>query len=348
MIVHGGAWAIPDSIAVETMEGCREAVLAGRELLEKGGSALDAVEMSVRVMELNPVYDAGRGSVLTMKGDIEMDAMIMDGCGLRLGSVASVRSILHPVSLARKVMEETPHCLFVGEGADLLADRFGFEKLAHEDLLSRRQLEYWKDICGKGGFDIHQEFRSPETGRPSPLRTGGGRTGEDTPARVCSTPVKSLSSEPSADEPAGVSHLTGSGSPGHADTVGACAMDDTGNVAMASSTGGTSFKYPGRVGDSPLVGSGGYADNRYGAVAATGLGEYLMRFAISSRVVFGIEKGMTAGEAASSAVREMENEICGLGGVIVIGKDGDMGLAYNTPRMAYAMVDRDGKLSCGV
>ncbi len=311
MIVHGGAWAIPDNIARESMEGCREAAIIGKELLDGGRSALDAVERSVREMERNPIFDAGRGSVLTMKGDIEMDALIMDGNGLRLGSVASVRSIMHPVSLARRVMEDTPHCLFVGEGADLLAERFGFEKLSHEELLSARQLAHWKDICRRDDFDIHQEFRSPATERPSPLRNRGQLTE-------------------------------------HCDTVGACALDDAGNVAAAISTGGTSFKYPGRVGDSPLVGSGGYADNRYGAVTATGLGEYLMRFAISARVMFCLERGMTAEEAAGSAVREMESEICGLGGVIVMRRDGDMGMAYNTPRMAYAKVDTDGKLECGV
>ena len=310
IIVHGGAWAIPDNITRESVQGCREAVLVGKELLDRGVMAVDAVEEAVRVMELAPVFDAGRGSVLTSKGDIEMDAMIMDGDGLRLGAVASVRSILHPVSLARKVMDETPHCLFVGEGANLLAERFGFQKMPHEELLSERQLAKWKEIIRTGDFDIHQEFRSPPNEAPSPLRTCGELL-----------------------EPC--------------DTVGACALDEEGNVAMAISTGGTTHKYPGRVGDSPLVGSGGYADNRFGAVAATGLGEYLMRAAVSSRVMYGLEEGLTAEGAASSAIRRMEDDIGGLGGVIVIRCDGDMGLAYNTPRMAYAKVDGDGKLECG-
>lgn len=311
MIVHGGAWAIPDTIAQETMEGCREGAVAGKEELDEGASAVDAVEASVREMEENPIFDAGRGSVLTMKGDIEMDAMIMDGSGLRLGSVASVQNILHPVSLARKVMEETPHCLFVGEGANLLAERFGFPKMKHEELLSPRQLARWKEICRDEDFDVHQEFRAPKTEKASPLRTRGQLV-----------------------EPC--------------DTVGACALDNDGNIAAAVSTGGTSFKYPGRVGDSPIVGCGGYADNRYGAVAATGLGEYLMRSTISSRVMFELEQGKDPEKAAVSAIKRMEDDIGGLGGVIVISKNGDTGLAYNTPRMAYAKIGTDGKLVCGV
>lgn len=311
LIVHGGAWAIPDNLTRESVEGCREAAIVGKDLLDRGVMAVDAVEEAVRVMELDPVFDAGRGSVLTSKGDIEMDAMIMDGNGLRLGAVASVRSILHPVSLARKVMDETPHCLFVGEGANLLAERFGHPKLDHEELLSERQLARWKEIRKDENFDVHQEFRSPVTGTSSPLRTRGELME-------------------------------------HCDTVGACALDEKGNVAMAISTGGTTHKYPGRVGDSPLVGSGGYADNRYGAVAATGLGEYLMRVTVSSRVMYGLEEGLTAEEAASRAIRRMQDDIGGLGGVIVIRNDGDMGLAYNTPRMAYAMVDAEGILTCGI
>jgi len=311
IIVHGGAWAIPDGIARETMEGCRDGAFVGKKELDEGASAVDAVEAAIREMESNPIFDAGRGSVLTMKGDIEMDAMIMDGNGLRLGSVASVKSILHPVSLARKVMEETPHCLFVGEGANLLAERFGFPKLKHEDLLSPRQLARWKEICRDKDFDVHEEFRGPKTEKASPLRTRGQLV-----------------------EPC--------------DTVGACALDDDGNIAAGVSTGGTSFKYPGRVGDSPIVGCGGYADNRYGGVAATGLGEYLMRSAISSRVMFELEQGKKSEEAAVAAIGRMEADIGGLGGVIVISKNGDTGLAYNTPRMAYAIIGIDGKPVCGI
>ncbi len=311
IIVHGGAWTIPERIARETMEGCRAGAVIGKEELDEGASAVDAVEAAIREMESNPIFDAGRGSVLTMKGDIEMDAMIMDGNGLRLGSVASVKSILHPVSLARKVMEETPHCLFVGEGANHLADRFDFPKMKHKELLSPRQLARWKEICKEEDFDIHQEFRAPKTEKPSPLRTRGQLV-----------------------EPC--------------DTVGACALDEMGNVAAGVSTGGTSFKYPGRVGDSPLVGCGGYADNRYGAVAATGLGEYLMRSAISSRVMFELEGGKDPEEAAVAAIGRMEADIGGLGGVVVLSKNGDTGLAYNTPRMAYAIIGKDGKQVCGV
>ncbi len=313
IIVHGGAWAIPDDIARETRKGCRLAALLGKEVLDSGGSAVDAVETSVRIMELDPIFDAGKGSVLTMKGEIEMDALIMDGNGLKLGSVAAVKSILHPISLARKVMEETPHCLMVGLGADLLAERFGFPRMEHEDLLTAVELARWEIIRDKGDFDIHQEFRLPEVGGPSPVQSG----------------------------------LSGT-SPGPSDTVGACALDDHGNVASAVSTGGTSLKYPGRVGDTPLVGCGGYADNRYGAVSATGLGEYLMRFTLSSRVMYGLEQGGNAEYAARDAIIKMENDIEGLGGVIVIGKDGTLGFAYNTPRMAYAWVDKDGRVESGL
>jgi len=242
-----------------------------------------------------------------------MDALIMDGKGLKLGSVAAVKSILHPITLARKVMEDTPHCMMVGVGADLLAERFGFTRMEHEDLLTDVEFARWELIRNKGDFDIHQEFRLEEIGGPSPIQSGG-------------------SGPP----------------PGPSDTVGACALDEQGNVAAAVSTGGTSLKFPGRVGDTPLVGCGGYADNRYGAVSATGLGEYLMRFALSSRVMYELENQCNAEKAARDAVIRMENDIGGLGGVIVISREGDLGFAYNTPRMAYAWVDMDGRVDSGL
>ncbi|UCC94260.1 MAG: isoaspartyl peptidase/L-asparaginase [Thermoplasmata archaeon] len=292
IIVHGGAWAIPDRMVDSHLEGCRAAAQEGASVLSGGGTAVDAVEAAVRVMEEDPTFDAGKGSFLNREGAVEMDAVIMDGARLKAGSVAAVRNILHPVTLARMVMERTDHVLLVGEGANLFAAEMGIEATPEEELLVGRELERWRQLKKDPRFRAKVIFEPPVAA-------------------------------PTWDVPG--------------DTVGAVALDSQGNTAASTSTGGTPKKRMGRVGDSPLVGAGAYADDATGAVSATGWGEPIILACLSRRVLEFIERGMGPTQACGAALEEMLERFEGRGGVILITPDGSISASFNTPRMAYAL-----------
>jgi beta-aspartyl-peptidase (threonine type) len=287
---------MPKPVQQDHVEGCRQAADIGDDVLSSNGSALDAVEAAVRYMEENPVFNAGRGGHMNAKGDVELDAMIMEGSDLNLGSVASVRHILHPISLAREVMERTQHCMLVAEGAEEFARTIGFPLVSNEELLVGPEVDRWKEIHAEEGF------RSKEVFEPGEDRSRLG-------------------------------------------TVGAVALDDEGHIAAATSTGGTPSKMLGRVGDSPLVGSGCYADDRSGGVSATGWGESIMKVCLARRVCEGIERGKDAGTASDEAIHYLGERVAGLGGVIAIDREGRSAFSFNTPRMAVALVDIFGKRS---
>jgi beta-aspartyl-peptidase (threonine type) len=291
IIVHGGAWAIPDRVVDDHLNGCTVAAREGRRVLEGGGSAVDAVEAAVRSMEEDPTFDAGRGSFLNREGAVEMDAVIMDGSRLKAGSVAAVRNILHPVTLARLVLERTDHVLLVGEGANIFAAEMGVVATPEEELLVGRELERWRELKKDPKFRARVIFEPP---RPLPGETPG-------------------------------------------DTVGAVALDHEGHLGAATSTGGTPKKRMGRVGDSPLVGAGAYADDTLGGVSATGWGEPIILSCLSRRALEFIERGMGPTEACQAALVEMLERFEGRGGLILVAPDGTTVAAYNTPRMAYAL-----------
>lgn len=295
LIVHGGAWDIPIEQVEDHLQGVRRAVTEVWPHLHQGMSALDAVEVAVRSLEEAPIFDAGRGAVLNRRGEIELDAMLMDGAALRYGAVAAVRSVLHPVSLARAVMERTEHCLLVGEGAEDFAHSIGMPQVDPQALLTEREWNYYvQHVQGNPAYTARESFE------PSPM-----------------------------------------------DTVGAVAMDQAGNLAAATSTGGTAGKLPGRVGDSPLIGAGAYADNTSGAASTTGWGEYIMRVLLS-KTACDLLPILPAAQAARSAIRVLETRVHGLGGIILIDRHGNYGLAHNTPRMAFAYVNSDGKIVSGI
>lgn len=275
IIVHGGAgeWKLAAERKDEAMRACAAAAEAGRAVLLNGGSALDAVEAAVIILEDCPALDAGRGSYPNAEGDVEMDALIMDGQNLGMGAIAAIRRVRHPISLARRVMLESGHNFLVGAGADTFADSIGFPRCEVEDLLVTPVAE-------------------------------AERIGEPTAAL--------------------------------GDTVGAVALDQYGNLAAATSTGGTANKLPGRVGDSPLVGSGAYADNWTAGVSATGYGEALMRVVISKRVCDFVGAGLTAQSACEAAIRVLEERTGGDGGLIAVDARGRVGRAFNTTAMPHA------------
>jgi len=283
IVVHGGAgqWNAKQDLLDQAMRDCRAAAEAGRELLLSGASAIEAVEVAVRVLEDSPLLDAGRGSYLNQAGGIELDALIMDGATLQLGAVAAVHNVLHPISLARRLMADGRHNLLVGAGAEAFADEIGFPRCRFEDLLAPNM--------APDSEMRHVADSAPEL---APLVEG--------------------------------------------DTVGAVALDALGNVASATSTGGTRDKHAGRVGDSPLVGSGGYADNWSAAVSATGQGEALMRIVISKTTCDLVAGGLSAQSACEAAIRLLAERTQGQGGLIAVDARGRLGIAFNTGGMPHA------------
>ncbi|MGQ9849570.1 MAG: isoaspartyl peptidase/L-asparaginase [Aggregatilineaceae bacterium] len=291
IIVHGGAWKIAEETHADHIAGTRAAAEAGWAILAAGGSALDAVEQAVVVMEDDPTFDAGVGSVLNRAGDIEMDAILMDGCTLRLGAVAAVRGISNPIRLARLIFDDTDHSLLVGEGARRFAEEKGMRLCAQAELTVPREIERFRRLQQMPDYHLSYEF---------------------------------------APDPQG--------------TVGAVAIDAEGHVAAATSTGGAAYKLPGRVGDSPLVGSGAYADDLTGAASATGHGESIMRVVLCKTATDAIERGMNAQQAAQFAIKTLFERVGGYGGVIVADRHGQVGFAYNTPHMAVAWAEADGTI----
>lgn len=285
LIVHGGAGRIPEERQEAAVVGCRRAAQAGWSVLAAGGSALDAVEAAVRVLEDDPTFNAGRGSVTTRAGTVEMDALIMEGAGLRAGAVAAVRRVRNPIVLARAVMERTPHVLLVGAAAEALAAHLGLPLADDAELAAPREAALQRD----GPPDLQAVI-----------------------AQALAEPM---------------------------DTVGAVALDAAGHFAAAVSTGGMSNKWPGRVGDSALVGCGAYADDRAGAAAATGWGETLMRVVIAKATCDRMAWGLPAAVAVAAAIRLLAERVGGHGGLIALDREGRIGIAHNTPHMAWAWTD---------
>jgi beta-aspartyl-peptidase (threonine type) len=295
IIVHGGAWDIPFEEQEPHRQGCAKAVEEGYSLLNQGKSALDAVEMAIRSMEDDPVFDAGRGSFLNADGEVELDAVIMEGDELRTGAVAAVQHILHPITLARAVMERTQHCLLVGDGALRFAGTIGMGTVQTPELLTCRELERWKAIRAEKSFEQREVFEDEESRY---VRRG---------------------------------------------TVGAVAIDKKGTIVAATSTGGTPNKLAGRVGDSPLVGCGNYADSRVAGVSATGWGESIMKVVLAKRVCDNVERGLQPYLAGKEAIDYLKGRVNGLAGVIVLTSTGEMAHAFNTPYMAVASIDGRGE-----
>ena len=283
IIVHGGAgaWSGAKGRLEEARRACADAAAAGRDILLRGGSALDAAEAAVMLLEDCPVLDAGRGSYPNAEGFVEMDALIMNGRDLTMGAIAAIQRVRHPVALARRVMEDSGHNFLVSSGAEAFANSIDFPRCDVSELL--------------------------------------------------------VAAEPTGDH---------SGPLG--DTVGAVAFDRDGNVAAATSTGGTANKRPGRVGDSPLVGCGAYADNWTAGVSATGYGEALMRVVISKRVCDLVATGLSAESACAAAIRLLEERTGGDGGLIAIDARGQVGLAYNTEAMPHAYAIDEQPVTTGV
>lgn len=290
LIIHGGAGSMRPGKLDPGQERCArdglEAALAeGSAILERGGLALDAVEAAVRILEEDPCFNAGRGSVLTAAGCIELDAAIMDGRDRAAGAVSGLRTTRAPISLARRLLDEGPHVFLSGHGADDFARDSGFEQVENswfEVPERRRQLE---ELMASDGFDDEVKYG----------------------------------------------------------TVGAVAVDVDGHVAVATSTGGLTAKRWGRVGDSPLIGAGTYADDRSAAVSATGSGEFFIRSVAAHQLAERVRlAGRPLQEALDAVLADIES-LGGKGGLIAVAPDGEAAWGFTTPAMYRGMADATGR-----
>jgi len=326
IVVHGGAGFVSDAQAPTASAGCRTAAGAGLAVLLAGGAALDAVEAAVRVLEDDPFFNAGRGSVLTRAGVVEMDALVVDGRGRRTGAVTMVTATRNPVSLARAVMERTPHVLLGGPGADAFAASVGLPQEPAAYFVTearRRQLE--KALAGGA---------APALATVADAGAGAGAATGGAGARPRFDGCDGCDDETAADA-------------GDHDTVGAVAVDADGNVAAATSTGGLTAKWVGRIGDTPLFGAGGWASNGVAAVSTTGTGEYIIRSLLARSVADGLPPATISGVGADAdgracagvahALRAMRREVGGPGaGIICVTPDAGVGVGHSTHRMSFA------------
>lgn len=311
LLVHGGAWAIPPEAEADHLNGVRRALEKGHLILGRGGSALDAVEAAVSVLEDDPTFDAGRGSFLTSDGRVQMDALLMDGGRMKAGGVACVERLRNPIQAARIVLERSPHVYFVGAGAEEFAAAHGMPLIDNSELVLDRERER--------------------------LATAQQRAAAGLPDATFSGHLDDKGPETAVHPPAPDSH----------DTVGAVALDAYGNLAAGTSTGGTLNKTPGRVGDSSLIGCGCYADNLSAAVSLTGWGEPIMKLVLGKWATDRISSGAIPEIAAREAIAYLFNRLGGHGGIILLSPDGRFGIAHNTPAMAWGIAT-PGRMEVGL
>ena len=296
LAIHGGAGTIsPEQITPaierELRAGLQQSLDVGRAILQNGGSSLDAVVAAVRVLEDDPLFNAGRGAVFTSAGTHEMDAAIMDGRTLMAGAVGAVAQLKNPIVLARAVMEKSPHAMLAGKGAEDFARELGLEIADEKYFFTDRR---WEAL---------ERVRRNRAALSDADRHG---------------------------------------------TVGAVALDGMGNLAAATSTGGNTNKRPGRIGDTPIIGAGTYANNKTCAVSATGDGEFFMRAVAAHDLSALMDYGRMDLAEAARAVIDKVNALGGTGGLIALDRDGNIALPFNTTGMYRGYVDVNGNSSVAI
>jgi beta-aspartyl-peptidase (threonine type) len=300
IVVHGGAGALDNvkdnKTAVRYLESIRRVLEFGREVMELGGSALQAVETCASLLEDDPVFNAGCGSVLNEYGKVEMDAAIMDGRDLSAGAVAAVQNIANPIQLARYVMTESEHVMLISEGAMRFADHCGVVREPDNYFFTPDRVEQLKKARLQHKIMLDHDD----------------------------------SEESAEDQKYG--------------TIGAVARDADGNLAAATSTGGIVNKRMGRVGDSPIIGAGVWADNETCAISATGYGEDFMRTLIGKTISdFMLMQGMDGKQATAAGIEYLRRKVKGRGGVIVIDKDGNCSSGLTTKKMIHGWIEKSGE-----
>jgi len=333
IVVHGGAGVIERKDLTPAQDKAyREAMgrvtEAGAAVLKRGGSALDAIEAAIQIMEDDPLFNAGRGAVFAADGKNELDSSIMDGKTLAAGAVAGVTTTRHPIALARAVMEHSPHVFLVGEGADEFARTQKLEQVDNSFFFTERR---WKSL----------EKELKRQGLPVPPRPKGAPTAPQARAELVHDEGPTGST---VQARALLAHDEGK----HG-TVGVVALDSHGNIAAGTSTGGTTAKRFGRVGDSPIIGAGTYASDKSCAVSATGTGEYFIRLTVARSICALVElKGMSLQAAADEVIQKQLTAMKGDGGVIAVAPDGEMAWSFNTSGMYRARIADGQPLVVGI
>jgi beta-aspartyl-peptidase (threonine type) len=300
LVMHGGAGTITRSSMTREAEAqyraaLEQALRTGQAVLARGGTSVDAVEASIRVLEDSPLFNAGKGAVFTHDGKNEMDASIMNGATKMAGSVAGVTIIKNPISAARAVMEKSKHVMMAGRGAELFATKMGLEIVDPSYFWTERR---WKAL--QQDLLKEQQQQQPR----SDLRVG---------------------------------------EPKKFGTVGAVALDRSGNLAAGTSTGGTTNKQYGRIGDSPIIGAGTYASNDACAASATGEGEYFIRWTVAYDIAALMKyRGMTVQQAAEEVVNHKLVDAKGEGGVIALDRNGNFAMPFNSEGMYRGWIGADG------
>jgi len=316
LVIHGGAGTllpeeISDELEAQYQAKLAEALEIGHEILRTGGNSVDAVEQTIRVLEDSPLFNAGRGSVFTADGHNEMDASIMNGSDRNAGAVAGVTKIKHPISAARAVMERSPHVMLSGAGADAFSSAEGMETVSPEYLWTERR---WEALQKRRQSEGQAPLPRPAYA-PQPSHAGSASAAEERETSL------------------GLSMLG---------TVGAVALDAQGILAAGTSTGGMTYKRHGRIGDSPVIGAGTYADDLCG-VSSTGHGEYFIRWAVAHEICALIRhRGLSSDEAARRVIHDILEPVDGSGGVIVLSSKGEPALVFNTKGMYRGWIGADG------
>ncbi len=287
ILVHGGAGDVASERVALHIAGCERAAAAGAEVLAAGGSAIDAVQRAVEVLEDDPCFNAGTGACLNEDGAIELDAAIMDGSSLRAGGVCALPPFKNPIAIARRVMDDSKHVLLAGEGAVRFALQHGFERADPASMVTEH---------------ARQRLEAARAKHAAEAWAGG--------------------------------------------TVGAVARDANGHVAAATSTGGMVNKLAGRVGDSPIVGAGTYADDCAAACSTTGHGESMIRVCLAKTAI-DATRASNAEASARASLAIMHARTAGTGGAILAARDGSLGLARTTRTMSWAAATNDGTRASG-
>jgi beta-aspartyl-peptidase (threonine type) len=310
IVVHGGAGVIerksmPPETEAEYRAAMKTAIETGAAVLEKGGTSLDAVQATIQYLEDNPLFNAGKGAVFTADGRNELDAAIMDGATLKAGSVAQLMHTRHPIAAARAVMEQSPAVMLAGPDADKFAASKGLEQVDNSYFFTERR---WQGLIKQ----LQKE------GKPIPARPAGAPPAPAKPVAMIEPPD---------------AHKYG--------TVGVVALDEAGNIAAGTSTGGLQAKLPGRIGDSPIIGAGTYASNHSCAVSGTGTGEYFIRLTIAREICALVEdKHMKLQAAADEVIHKQLEGLHGDGGIIAIAPDGEQAWSFNSPGMYRARMSQ--------
>lgn len=332
IVIHGGAGTIlkenmTDSLEIAYQQKLEEAIRVGHEILKNGGSAMQAVTKTINILEDSPLFNAGKGAVFTHEETNELDASVMDGSNLNAGAVAGVTRIKNPINLALEVMNNSPHVLLAGKGAENFAQEKGFEMMEPSYFYTENRFQSLQQVKAR---EIALRYNA--SNGQAKLKHSKNSSG---------TIESSFNSNSSSYDPYIKNSKFG--------TVGCAALDKNGNLAAGTSTGGMTNKRWNRIGDAPIIGAGTYANNATCAVSSTGWGEYFIRAMVAHDISAMMEyKGISLEEAAVDVIQNKVPELGGNGGIVAIDKDGNVSMEFNTAGMYRAHMNAAGVLVTGI